>query len=398
MRPFLPHGSRIEVAPRDYERVHIGEIVLHSTAAAPLVAHRVVGREAGALITRGDSNARLDRVARTDFLGVVVARESGGRWRSLSGGISRSLGLFAGLFYRLAVGLARALVLGPLRGTFAGRSLLRGALRAILRWTSAFLLVSERLSVRLRRPIDVVRAALLSTREKDEERSGLYRRKAIQEFTSLEENVRSGLTLLEEVLLARHPLPGGKALVLGCGPGRECLVLARRGFHVTGIDREEGMLARARELAREAGLSIRYVKAEAMELDLEDGPYDVVVIFSGLYNMVLPSERRVRMLRSAHRQLRPNGTVLVTFLSSYVLPGAEVDAGGKHLLESLNRDHERGDLYLLNEAIHVFPRGEDLIEEAREAGLACVDLFRDQRAYDRSSGQVRGYAVLRRPE
>lgn len=397
MRPLVPHGSLLEVEPRAFERVRLGEVVLHGLEGAPLVAHRVVGRRGGALLTRGDSNARLDRVPSESFLGVVVARELDGEWKRVSSGPQRWIGLASGLVYRALVAILRALVLRPLRATFGRRSWLRAGLRGGLRLASACSLGFERAALRARRPIDVLRAALLSTEEKDADRSRLYARKAIQEFTSLEENVRSGLTLLEEVLLARHPIPPGKALVLGCGPGRECLVLARRGFEVTGLDREEGMLERARELAREAGLSLRFLQAEAVDFAVPGGPFDLVVIFSGLYNMVLPRGRRVRMLATSRRHLQPGGRVMLTFLSTYLRPGEEPAPPGKHFLEALNRDHERGDLYLLNEAVHIFPRGEDIAAEAAEAGLETVEIFRDQRAYDRASGQVRGYAVLRRP-
>ncbi len=397
MRPFLPHGSLLEVAPRPFEHVRLGEVILHAAERAPLVAHRVVGRGAGKLLTRGDSNARLDAVEAGDYLGVVVARESGGRWRPVSSGPERWLGLASGFGYRFLVHCARLFVLHPLRRTFGRPSLVRAVLRWSLRMASGALLFLERAAIRLRRPLDVLRAALLATEEKDAERTRLYRRKAIQDFTALEENVRSGLTLLEEVLLARHPLDG-KVLVLGCGPGRECLVLARRGCAVTGLDREPGMLARARELARAAGLEIRYLEGEAMDFRVDGGPFDAVVIFSGLYNMLLPRARRVRMLRSAREHLRPGGRVLVTFLSAYQWPGTSPPPSGKHVLEALNPEHQRGDLYLLNEAIHVFPRDEDVSAEARAAQLETLDLARDQRAYDRPAGQVRGYAVLRRPD
>lgn len=396
MRPFLPHGSLLEVEPRAFERVRLGEVVLHAAERAPLVAHRVVGREQGKLLTRGDSNARLDAVAASDFLGVVVARESAGQWRPVSSGAERWLGLAAGLGYRCLVFGARVFVLHPLRRTFGRPSFVRAVLRWSLRMASGALLFLERAAIRLRRPLDVLRAALLATAEKDGQRARLYHGKAIQDFTALEENVRSGLTLLEEVLLARHPLEG-KVLVLGCGPGRECLVLAHRGCTVTGLDREPGMLARARELALAAGLEVRYLEGEAMDFRIEGGPFDAVVIFSGLYNMLLPSARRVHMLRSARAHLRPGGRVLVTFLSAYQWPGEGPPPPGKHVLEALNPEHERGDLYMLNEAIHVFPADEDVSAEARAAELETLDLFRDQRAYDRPAGQVRGYAVLRRP-
>lgn len=397
MRPLVPHGSRLEVEPRPFARVRLGEVVLHAAPRAPLVAHRAVGRAHGELLLRGDSNARLDRVPEGEYLGVVVARERDGHWRSLTSLSSRLSGLTLGLAYHGAVAATRVLLLRPLRGTYARPSLLRASLRAPLRALGGALVLLERAAVRARRPLDVLRAALLSTAEKDAERARLYRRKAIQDFTAQEENVRSGLTLLEEVLLARHPLTG-RVLVLGCGPGREALVLARRGCAVTGLDREPGMLARARELARAAGLAIEYREGEATAFEVPGEPFDALVVFSGLYNMVQPCARRVALLAACRAHLRPGGRVLLTYLVAYRWPGVPGAARGKHLLEALNPEHERGDQYLLNESIHVFPEDEDVAAEARAAGLAVVELFRDQRAYDRPAGQVRGYAVLRRPD
>lgn len=398
MRPFLPHGTALEVAPCAFGAVRRGEIVLHASAHAPLVAHRVLGRRSDALVTRGDSNARTELVPARDFLGVVVARERAGDWRPLTGHAMRAAGLLTNHAYAAAVGLARLAVLRPLRATFRGRSFLRATLRALLRGTSGALFLAERAAVRARRPLDVLRAALLSSTEKDGERTGLYRRRAIQDFTAQDENVRAGLTLLEEVLLARHPLTSGRVLVLGCGPGREALVLARRGCSVSGLDREPGMLARARELAREQGLAIDYHEGEAEDFELAGGPLDAVVVFSGLLNMLLPRARRVRMLACCRRHLVPGGRVFVTFLAAYRRADADDSPSGKPFLAAMNPEHEPGDLYLLNEAIHVFPRDEDVAAEAAQAGLTTVEIFRDQRAYDRPAGQVRGYAVLRRPE
>ena len=74
--------------------------------------------------------------------------------------------------------------------------------------------------------------------------------------------------------------------------------------------------------------------------------------------------------------------------------------GGESPLEVWNRinpTHQDGDRYLLNEAVHIFPHPDRLEAEAREAGFDIEHLFRDQRAYDRATRQVRGYAVLVRP-
>ena len=398
MRPWIPHGARVEIEPARFDAVRAGEVVLYATPSHPLVAHRVLRRDPLGLVACGDSAGRIDVVAEGAFLGRVARSAApGGRWRPVSSGWRRPAGLASGHLRRGAARLAAALVLRPLARTLGRPSRRRAALRALLRLSSGGLTRVARACERLRAPLDVARAALLSTAEKDAERRGLYARRSVQEFTSLDENVAAGLTLLEEALLARHAIAPGRALVLGCGPGRESLALAARGFEVTGLDREEGLLSRASEAARRRGLSLRLVLGEATDFRLGER-FDHVVVFSGLLDMVLPRARRVALLARAREHLAPGGRVLVTFLSAYVPPaagGPAPPAPNAGPWSALNPEHEPGDTYLLNETVHVYPRGADLAGEARAAGLEVEALHRDQRAYDRAAGRVRGYAVLR---
>ncbi len=398
MRPGIPHGSWLEAEPYPFESVRRGDVALYCAGEHRLVAHRVIARKREKLLARGDSSLRLDEVGAAEYLGLVRARsDPEGRRVDLTRSWRHWLALALGPFWRAAAFLARHLLVGPLRRSYGGPSVARALLRGLLRVASGSLLALERTARRLRAPLDVARAALLSACEKDRGRRALYRRRTVQGFTSLEENVDAGLTLIEEVCLTRHGLAPGRALVLGCGPGRECLALARRGFTVTGIDREEGMLARARELAREARLAIDYFQQEVLDFRVEGAPFDYVVIFSGLYNMILPRARRVAMLARCRDHLAGGGRVLVTFLSAYRFPLQPPPPRARGFWEAANPEHEKGDLFLLNETVHVLPTGDGLWDEAHAAGLDVEHLFRDQRAYDRAEGRVRGYAILRRP-
>ena len=138
------------------------------------------------------------------------------------------------------------------------------------------------------------------------------------------------------------------------------------------------------------------MQGELGSVELPGGPFDVVVIFSGLYNMILPSAKRIATLRAARDLLRPGGAVWITFLSAYVKPGMPEEPPVRSLLGAINPEHEQGDEFLLNEVVHVFPRASDIEDEAIAAGLEVEALHRDQRAYDRAQGRVRGYAVLRK--
>lgn len=50
--------------------------------------------------------------------------------------------------------------------------------------------------------------------------------------------------------IEKKRLVAGKALELGCGPGRNAIYLARNGFHVDAVDQSEEGLGWAEERAR----------------------------------------------------------------------------------------------------------------------------------------------------
>ncbi|MDE0364779.1 MAG: class I SAM-dependent methyltransferase [Gammaproteobacteria bacterium] len=96
-------------------------------------------------------------------------------------------------------------------------------------------------------------------------------------------------------------LPGGRALDLACGAGRNSLFLARRGFEVTGIDVSTAGLQRARRSALDQGLEIVW-----RQQDLDDGlhcgeTFNVVCLFR-YFNR--------QLIRSLPSRLAPGGILL----------------------------------------------------------------------------------------
>ena len=97
-------------------------------------------------------------------------------------------------------------------------------------------------------------------------------------------------------------LPGGRALDLACGAGRNALFLARKGFEVTGIDISSEGLNRARASARDTGLAIDWQRQ-----DLDDGlrvahEFDVICLFRYLNR---------NLMRGLSGLLAPGGILLV---------------------------------------------------------------------------------------
>lgn len=395
MRPLIPDQSTLEIAPRRFSDLRLGEVALYSVGRRHLVAHRVVRARSSTITASGDSCTRIDQITEEGFLGIVTAcARASGRWVSISSGWRRYVGLLGAMLYGPARDALRAFVIRPLRRTYGRRSRLRRSLRLVVAFTSRRLQALERVGRRLRRRLDILHAALLDAEERHEQRLELYAQRAAELASAEAADAPVELTLLEDSMFRRHAPEPGRALVLGCGPGRESVALAVRGHRVTCLDDVEEMLEQAQRRGRERGVDLTCVRGRAHDFELGEARFDLVTVFSALYN-TMPRPWRVSLLQSCKRHLAPGGRVFVTFLSAYHPRGDPSPHRG--LLEAINPDHEDGDLMLEGEVVHVFRRLDELFGEVQEAGLEVETVTRDQRAHWRQEGRVPCCAVLRRP-
>ncbi|UGY91235.1 class I SAM-dependent methyltransferase [Streptomyces gobiensis] len=112
--------------------------------------------------------------------------------------------------------------------------------------------------------------------------------------------------------LDRDLIIPGRALDLGCGPGRNALHLASMGFQVDAVDLSPTAIAWAEERAREAGGDVRFICGDAFGLAATElsGPYDLVYD-SGCFHH-LPPHRRISYLSLLDRVLAPAGHFALT--------------------------------------------------------------------------------------
>src|SRR6266487_6836286 len=81
---------------------------------------------------------------------------------------------------------------------------------------------------------------------------------------------------LEAFLNETHP-PAGEALDLGCGEGRNSLLLARYGYHVHAIDVSSQGILKLERYARSQGLdNIDCEVADVRDVILEPNHYDAI--------------------------------------------------------------------------------------------------------------------------
>jgi SAM-dependent methyltransferase len=124
--------------------------------------------------------------------------------------------------------------------------------------------------------------------------------------------------------LDRDLITPGRALDLGCGPGRNAVYLASRGFAVDAVDLSPVAVAWGRERADAAGVDVRFIQGDAFAMTSAElsGPYDLV-IDSGCFHH-LPPHRRVSYLALLERVLIPGGYLALTCFAAGAM-GSEVD-------------------------------------------------------------------------
>jgi SAM-dependent methyltransferase len=127
-----------------------------------------------------------------------------------------------------------------------------------------------------------------------------------------------------------------KLLDLGCGTGRHAAIFAQRGFDVTGVDRSESMVARARERARQQKLG---ANPEFLSGDIRNFsgklPFDVALMNFNVIGYMSSNDDALSALGSARRNLRQDGLLIADF---WYGPAVVVDPPGENTREFESED------------------------------------------------------------
>ena len=108
-----------------------------------------------------------------------------------------------------------------------------------------------------------------------------------------------------------HRPPYGPVLDLGCGSGIWAVMLAERGWQVTGVDFAPKALRRARERARQAGVELRLVNGDATELGTEVGSGFPFLLDFGVFHDELTDSQRATMGREVSAVAASGATLLM---------------------------------------------------------------------------------------
>ena len=106
--------------------------------------------------------------------------------------------------------------------------------------------------------------------------------------------------------------PGARVLDLCCGQGRHVLELARRGYHVTGVDLSDTLLAEARRQAQQENSPATFLQCDMRKIDFEN-QFDAVINFYTAFGYFEEDEDNQAVLNAVARALKPQGRFLLDY-------------------------------------------------------------------------------------
>jgi ubiquinone/menaquinone biosynthesis C-methylase UbiE len=178
----------------------------------------------------------------------------------------------------------------------------------------------------------------------------------------------------EQNVLSRHRILSGTILVLGTGTGRDSVALAKKGFHVIGLDISRSALHMAVHMARTAGVSVMFVQADFLALPARPAPFDYILLPSIMYSSIPSRNWRQAWLRQLIGLLSQNGLAILQFLveSGPSTRRKRISATINRWLIRLpgtNRLYQTGDSCPQNHFLHAFQHEQELREELSETGV-----------------------------
>lgn len=190
-------------------------------------------------------------------------------------------------------------------------------------------------------------------------------------------------------VLALSGVERGRVLDLCCGPARHSLILAQKGFEVTGVDRSVFLLGKARALTAGAGV-------ELVECDMRDfvrpGAFDLALSLFTSFGYFDTREEDLTVLRNVRSSLKKDGVFVIDVMSKeYVIsqgctthweqwPSGEIHVHhydvfpgwGRLRVQWLLIDGERARRFEFKQNLY---SGQELADLLERAGFADVRLF-----------------------
>ncbi|WP_270180715.1 class I SAM-dependent methyltransferase [Alkalihalobacillus sp. CinArs1] len=105
--------------------------------------------------------------------------------------------------------------------------------------------------------------------------------------------------------LVTWPIPKGRVLEIGSGPGRNAIYLAKHGFEVDAVDLSRTAIQWGTERAKEEEVDVNFIHGSLFELKVDPESYDFIYD-SGCFHH-LPPHRRISYVTFIQKALKVDG-------------------------------------------------------------------------------------------
>jgi SAM-dependent methyltransferase len=107
---------------------------------------------------------------------------------------------------------------------------------------------------------------------------------------------------------------GAHILDLACGFGRHSVLLAQKGYKVTGYDLSEGFLNKARELAENLKIKIDLKQGDMREIPYEN-KFDAIINMFTAFGFFDSETEDLKVLKGVCKALKPGGQFLMDVIN-----------------------------------------------------------------------------------
>jgi len=159
---------------------------------------------------------------------------------------------------------------------------------------------------------------------------------------------------------------GTRALCVADGEGRNSVWLARRGIHVDAFDISDVAVAKARRLAAEAAVYIRFTVCDCDDFAWPEAAYDGVV---AIFVQFADPPMRARLFEHMIRALKPGGALI---LQGYGPKQLEYRTGGPSLLDHLYTTQMLREAFGGTDIVALREYDAELSEGSRHRGMSAL--------------------------
>lgn len=160
--------------------------------------------------------------------------------------------------------------------------------------------------------------------------------------------------------------PGMRALSLSDGEGRNSVWLARQGLEVTAFDFSPVAVAKARALAREAGVNVDHRLSDIFAWDWSAARYDVV---AGIFFQFLSPPQRAQVFAGIRQALAPGGLLI---LQGYRPQQLAYATGGPKQLENFYTEELLRESFAGMDILHLASHDGQVDEGAGHHGMSAL--------------------------